>query len=319
MSEFVRLKMAEHADRQLAATRSHLLLEGSDRSAADDLATQEELAMADDPTRAVGARLAGQPPQTTDPRPESAIDSAEAAATIAFDPAAAAVQLRARQLKKNYRKGPVDIPVLTGTDLELRRGEFLAIIGQSGSGKSTLLHLLGTLDAPTSGEVHLDGRRIDNLPAAQRDILRNTRFGMIFQFYHLLPELTTLENVLSPLMIRYGFVNYWRRRRQHVAQARELLEMVGLSHRLKHRPRELSGGEMQRTAIARALISGPQILLADEPTGNLDQASGEGILEILRTLNQSQKLSIVMVTHDPAIAAEADRVVRLVAGRIEEV
>ncbi len=243
----------------------------------------------------------------------------EAPATLSFDPAAASIQLRAVNLKKNYRKGPVDIPVLTGTNLEVRRGEFLAIIGQSGSGKSTLLHLLGTLDAPTSGEVHLDGRRIDNIPARERDNLRNTRFGMIFQFYHLLPELTTLENVLSPLMIRHGFWSYRRNRRKHVAQACELLEMVGLSHRLKHRPRELSGGEMQRTAIARALISGPQILLADEPTGNLDQGSGEGILEILRTLNQTQGLSIVMVTHDPAIAAEADRVVRLVAGRTEEV
>jgi lipoprotein-releasing system ATP-binding protein len=254
-----------------------------------------------------------------DAEPAAEIDSAESPATLSFDPDAAAMQLRAMHLKKNYRKGPVDIPVLTGTDLDVRRGEFLAIIGQSGSGKSTLLHLLGTLDAPTSGEVHLDGRRIDNLPARERDTLRNTRFGMIFQFYHLLPELTTLENVLSPLMIRHGFFSYRRHRKAHVAQARELLEMVGLSHRLKHRPRELSGGEMQRTAIARALISGPQILLADEPTGNLDQGTGEGILEILRTLNQTQKLSIVMVTHDPAIAAEADRVVRLVAGRMEEV
>jgi lipoprotein-releasing system ATP-binding protein len=313
MSEFVRLKMAEQADRQRAASRNHLLLEGADRSVADDqdamvagtlrvpsASLQNDVELAADGTRSVPATL-GEP------------------TTIAFDPAVSAIQLRALQLKKNYRKGPVDIPVLTGTDLELRRGEFLAIIGQSGSGKSTLLHLLGTLDAPTSGEVHLDGRRIDNLPARERDTLRNTRFGMIFQFYHLLPELTTLENVLSPLMIRHGFWSYRRHRRAHIAQARELLEMVGLSHRLKHRPRELSGGEMQRTAIARALISGPQILLADEPTGNLDQGSGEGILEILRTLNQTQKLSIVMVTHDRTIAAEADRVVRLVAGRTEEV
>jgi lipoprotein-releasing system ATP-binding protein len=313
MSEFVRLKMAEQADRQRAANRSHLLLDDADRSLADDEETEVDSAPAG------GPRLADDPALASDSEASAATDLSESPATISFDPSASAVQLRALHLKKNYRKGPVDIPVLNGTDLEIQRGEFLAIIGQSGSGKSTLLHLLGTLDAPTSGEVHLDGRRIDNLPAKDRDLLRNTRFGMIFQFYHLLPELTTLENVLSPLMIRHGFWSYRRHRGEHVAQARELLEMVGLSHRLKHRPRELSGGEMQRTAIARALISGPQILLADEPTGNLDQGSGEGILEILRTLNQTEKLSIVMVTHDPAIAAEADRVVRLVAGRIEEV
>jgi lipoprotein-releasing system ATP-binding protein len=228
------------------------------------------------------------------------------------------VELAAIGLKKNYRKGPVEIPVLAGVDLEIRRGEFVAIIGQSGSGKSTLLHLLGTLDAPTAGEVHFDGRRIDNLPAAERDQLRNTQFGMIFQFYHLLPELTMLENVLSPLMIRHGLWAYRRGRREHLHAARELLELVGLSHRLKHRPRELSGGEMQRTAIARALISGPQILLADEPTGNLDAETGQEILRILRTLNRTQNLSIVMVTHDAAIAAEADRTVRLAAGRVEQ-
>ncbi len=228
------------------------------------------------------------------------------------------IQLQAVQLKKNYRKGQVDIPVLKGVDLQLRQGELLSIVGQSGSGKSTLLHLLGTLDAPTAGEVHFDGRRIDNLPARERDLMRNSLFGMIFQFYHLLPELTTLENVLSPLMIRHGTWSYRRRRREHVARARELLEMVGLSHRLKHRPSELSGGEMQRTAIARALVSDPKILLADEPTGNLDQETGREILRILGDLNRNQKLSIVMVTHDPAIAAGADRVVRLVAGRMEE-
>ncbi len=229
------------------------------------------------------------------------------------------IELAAIGLKKNYRKGPVEIPVLAGVDLEIRRGEFVAIIGQSGSGKSTLLHLLGTLDAPTAGEVHFDGRRIDNLPAAERDLLRNTQFGMIFQFYHLLPELTTLENVLSPLMIRHSLWAYRRSRREHLHAARELLELVGLSHRLKHRPRELSGGEMQRTAIARALISGPRILLADEPTGNLDAETGQEILRILRTLNRTQNLSIVMVTHDAAIAAEADRTVRLAAGRVEQV
>jgi lipoprotein-releasing system ATP-binding protein len=220
-------------------------------------------------------------------------------------------------LFKNYRKGAVEIPVLKGVDLEVRCGEFLAIVGQSGSGKSTLLHCLGTLDAPTTGEVHFLGHRIDDLAAAHRDRLRNEEFGMIFQFYHLLPELSTLENVLMPLLIQHGPWRYFSRRKNHVAAAKELLERVGLSHRLKHRPSELSGGEMQRAAIARALVNQPQILLADEPTGNLDQTTGGEILEILRTLNRQQNLSIIMVTHDLSIAAGADRVVRLSAGRVE--
>ena len=142
---------------------------------------------------------------------------------------------------------------------------------------------------------------------------------MIFQFYHLLPELTTLENVLAPLMIAQSAWNYWRRRGESVERATQLLETVGLGHRLKHRPRELSGGEMQRAAIARALIAQPQVLLADEPTGNLDQTTGQEILRILRTLNHEHGLSIVMVTHDPGIAAEADRIVRLVNGRVDDV
>jgi lipoprotein-releasing system ATP-binding protein len=233
----------------------------------------------------------------------------------AFDPSTA--HLAAVNLKKNYRKGPLDIPVLLGVDLEVRAGEFLAIVGQSGSGKSTLLHLLGTLDAPTSGEVHYHGRRIDNLPATTRERIRNDQIGMIFQFYHLLPELTTLENVLAPLMIGQSAWKYWRSRREFVQRATKLLETVGLGHRLKHRPRELSGGEMQRAAIARALIAQPQVLLADEPTGNLDQTTGQEILRILRTLNREHGLSIVMVTHDSAIAAQADRIVRLVNGRVD--
>jgi lipoprotein-releasing system ATP-binding protein len=226
------------------------------------------------------------------------------------------VHLSAIALTKHYRKGQLDIPVLTGVDLELRQGEFLAIVGQSGCGKSTLLHLLGTLDAPTSGEVHFLGQRIDNLRAPLRERLRNERLGMIFQFYHLLPELTTLENVLAPLMIGRSVWNYWRGRNQAVQRAKQLLDTLGLGHRLKHRPRELSGGEMQRVAIARALIAQPQVLLADEPTGNLDQSTGQEILRILRTLNAEHGLSIVMVTHDAAIAAEADRIVKLAGGQV---
>ena len=227
------------------------------------------------------------------------------------------VHLSCSHLKKTYRKGSLNIPVLTGVDLEVHQGEFLAIVGQSGSGKSTLLHLLGTLDAPTAGEVHFLGHRIDNLISSKCERLRNEQFGMIFQFYHLLPELTTLENTLAPLMIGRSVWNFWRGKTQCVARAKELLEIVGLSHRLKHCPRELSGGEMQRVAIARALIATPQVLLADEPTGNLDQETGREILRILRTLNRDRGLSIVMVTHDTAIAAQADRTVRLVNGRVE--
>jgi lipoprotein-releasing system ATP-binding protein len=231
-------------------------------------------------------------------------------------PAPAALRLAAFGLTKKYRKGRVEIPVLRGVDLEVSEGEFLSIVGQSGCGKSTLLHLLGTLDAPDAGEIHFRGRRIDNLPTRYRDLLRNRHFGMIFQFYHLLPELSALENVMAPLMIAEGLWAYLGHRRRHVDRARELLDVVGLSHRLHHRPRELSGGEMQRAAIARALVASPDVLLADEPTGNLDSGTGGEILEILRTLNRRQNLTIVMVTHDRAIAAQADRTVRLAEGRV---
>ncbi len=228
------------------------------------------------------------------------------------------VQLAARGLLKSYRKGPIGIPVLQGIDLEVREGEFLSVIGQSGCGKSTLLHLLGTLDQPDAGEVLFEGNRIDNLPNASRDLLRNRHFGMIFQFYHLLPELTALENVLAPAYIAEGVVGYWRRRKAYRQRATELLCLVGLEHRLKHRPREMSGGEMQRAAIARALLAQPRVLLADEPTGNLDRATGEHVMQILSRLNEQQKLTIVMVTHDAWIAQQGDRVVSLVEGRIRQ-
>jgi lipoprotein-releasing system ATP-binding protein len=224
--------------------------------------------------------------------------------------------LAAKKLEKSYHKGKTEVPVLRGVDFSVRPGEFVAIVGQSGSGKSTLLHLLGTLDAPDSGEIVFEGNRIDNLPARGRDVLRNRHFGMIFQFYHLLPELTTLENVLAPVMIRLGVLSYFWQRQAHVERAKELLDMVGLSHRLTHKPRELSGGEMQRTAIARALIAQPKLLLADEPTGNLDQKTGGEILAILKRLNRDEGLTILMVTHDQAIARQADRTVRLVEGRV---
>ncbi|HLA85722.1 MAG TPA: ABC transporter ATP-binding protein [Thermoguttaceae bacterium] len=225
--------------------------------------------------------------------------------------------LRATGLFKSFRKGPVEVPVLRGVDLTVRQGELLAVVGQSGSGKSTLLHLLATLDVPDQGEIHFEGLRIDRLPGRRRDLLRNRRFGMIFQFYHLLPELNVLENVLAPLMIAQSVWSYVLHRRQHRRRAAEFLELVGLSHRLKHKPRELSGGEMQRTAIARALVTQPDLLLADEPTGNLDAETGREIIEVLRRLNRERNLTIVMVTHDPEIARQADRVIRLVDGRVE--
>jgi lipoprotein-releasing system ATP-binding protein len=217
-------------------------------------------------------------------------------------------------LAKSYRKGPLAVPVLKGVDFHVRQGEFVAVVGQSGCGKSTLLHLLGTLDAPDAGQIHFEGRRIDNLDLRGRDQLRNQHIGMIFQFYHLLPELSALENVLAPIMIRYGVLSYFRNKRGHTERAAKLLQMVGLSHRLTHKPRELSGGEMQRAAIARALIAQPKLLLADEPTGNLDQKTGGEILNLLRALNRQQGLTIVMVTHDQAIARQADRVVALANG-----
>ena len=224
--------------------------------------------------------------------------------------------LVARNLQKSFRKAKITIPVLRGIDFTAHRGQFTAVVGQSGSGKSTLLHVLATLDAPDAGEVHFEGQRIDNLAAIKRDRIRNRSVGMIFQFYHLLPELTTLENVLMPIMISDGIWRYWRHQRTYRERAEKLLDMVGLSHRLAHRPRELSGGEMQRAAIARALIAAPKLLLADEPTGNLDRQNGTEILRILRSLNREENLTIVMVTHDLAIAEQADCTVQLVEGQV---
>lgn len=227
--------------------------------------------------------------------------------------------MSAKNLTKTYRTGKVEVPVLKGVDFVAERNRLTAIIGQSGSGKSTLLHLLGTLDQPDGGEVYFDGQRIDNLSRRQRDQFRNRTLGMIFQFYHLLPELTTLENVLVPSLIGHGMFKYFSVRNKLRARAAELLDWVGLGHRLKHRPNELSGGEMQRTAIARALMAEPRILLADEPTGNLDPETGYGILELLRKLNQQQQMTIIMVTHDEAIARSADNCIRLQSGRVQQV
>lgn len=228
-----------------------------------------------------------------------------------------APMLAVRNLHKTYRRQADQVKVLRGLDIDVLPGEFLSIIGASGSGKSTLLHLMGTLDKPDQGAVFLDGERIDDLPAERRDLLRNQTFGFIFQFYHLLPELDTLENVLVPQMIANSAWSWWRKRKELKRLGTELLERVGLGHRLTHKPRELSGGEMQRAAIARALINKPRILLADEPTGNLDQGTGFEIIQLLRALNQQQGLTIIMVTHNLDIVASTDRVVRIAAGRVQ--
>jgi lipoprotein-releasing system ATP-binding protein len=225
--------------------------------------------------------------------------------------------LVARQVTKAYRRHRLVVPVLKGLNLDVEAGEMLCLVGASGSGKTTLLHLLGTLDRPDSGSIVFQGQRIDHLPARARDHLRNRVFGFIFQFYHLLPELSLLENVLMPQMIRSSLWSWWWRRREAVRRACALLERVGLSHRLHHRPRELSGGEMQRAAIARALFSQPKLLLADEPTGNLDADTGAEIVRLLRDLNREQGLTIIMVTHNPDIARQADRCVRLAEGRLQ--
>ncbi|NBS32161.1 MAG: ABC transporter ATP-binding protein [Planctomycetia bacterium] len=227
--------------------------------------------------------------------------------------------LETRQVLKRYKSGSTTLEVLRGVDFRLPQGGFTAVVGQSGSGKSTLLHLMGLLDAPDGGEVLLEGRRIDNLSAVERDRLRNTAIGMVFQAYHLLPELTAVENVLTPLLIRHSIWNWFTRRRQARLEAEELLDRFGLAGRLHHRPRQLSGGEMQRVAIARALITQPRVLLADEPTGNLDEESGAGIIEALDELNRDRGLSIVLVTHDAGIARQARSIVRLTAGRVETV
>jgi lipoprotein-releasing system ATP-binding protein len=226
--------------------------------------------------------------------------------------------LVADNLFKSYRRHADSVKVLQGLNLAVAEGEFLSIVGASGSGKSTLLHLLGTLDAPDAGAIYLDGQRIDTLRGRDRDELRNKTFGFIFQFYHLLPELTALDNVLMPAYIAHSSVGWWKSRREWRRRAQELLDRVGLGHRVKHRPRELSGGEMQRAAVARALLSRPRVLLADEPTGNLDSETGGEIVRLLRELNRDDGVTVVMVTHNLEIAAVTDRVVRMTHGRVAE-
>mgnify|MGYP005835734293 FL=1 len=226
-------------------------------------------------------------------------------------PAAAALALVvARGVTKNYRLGRRDIEVLRGVDLEIPRGAYLALQGASGAGKSTLLHLLGGLDTPTAGHIEFEGRRLGALSSRALAAFRNRRVGFVFQAYHLLPDLDALENVCAPA--RLARVPWT----EAAARGRALLERVGLGHRLEHRPAELSGGEQQRVAIARALINRPDLLLADEPTGNLDSHTGAEIIALLGELHAEQRTTLVVATHDARVAAHAPRVLHLEDGRI---
>ncbi|MEE8242248.1 MAG: ABC transporter ATP-binding protein [candidate division NC10 bacterium] len=221
--------------------------------------------------------------------------------------------LQVRDLRKSFRMGAEELHILKGVNLSVRRGEFLAIAGPSGVGKSTLLHILGGLDRPTAGEVYYEGVEISRLPEGELAVFRNQTVGFVFQFHHLLPEFTALENTLMPALIG----------RQPLVRAQEaakgILQRVGLAERLTHRPGELSGGEQQRVAIARALALSPDVLLADEPTGNLDSKTGEAIFDLLRELNQEQGLTVVLVTHNEWFARRTDRLLRMADGQLGEV
>jgi predicted ABC-type transport system involved in lysophospholipase L1 biosynthesis ATPase subunit len=218
--------------------------------------------------------------------------------------------LTARGLTKSFRLGRRDVEVLRGVDLCVGRGEFVALRGASGAGKSTLLQILGGLDTPTAGEVDFEGERLSRLGPRELARFRNTRVGFVFQAYHLLPELDALENVCVPARLSR------RSAADAEARARDLLERVGLAHRLDHRPAELSGGEQQRVAIARALMNDPELVLADEPTGNLDSHTGEEIIGLLCALQAEGQKTLVIATHDAHVAARAPRVVELVDGQL---
>ena len=219
------------------------------------------------------------------------------------------VVLEAKNVVKHFTDGKSTVEVIKGLSLKVHAGEFISIVGSSGSGKSTLLHVLGGLDRPTEGQVWLNEQRFDHMGEAERGYLRNQHLGFVYQFHHLLPEFTALENVAMPLMLREG-TNY----KEVKAQAEYLLDRVGLSHRLTHKPGELSGGERQRVALARALVAKPALMMADEPTGNLDRKTAVKIFELLSDLRQEFNMAMLIVTHDEQLAQTADSVLHMQDG-----